>query len=201
VTSSLGGHRLSSTDLSALAGGEFTIESIRSLAAAEFSKHALLVEALRRASDRIDGVDCSTEIADAFRVLSEVQDCAPGVLTDVLTLPHLGFWAADCLVRLRAGPPGHSGTAGPPGSADLAYLAGFAAVAALRAGHPCELRLPVRDGKVFFPSLGFARLGSTADPGWASLRIDPHGARVAAGSRTVDVPSGTGHGRSAASSG
>ena len=128
-------HHLDETVLSALGVGEFTVASIRKLAAAESSKHALLLEAIRRASNQAGPADGGTEIANAISVLAEVQARAPGVISEILALPQLGFWAADCLTRLRACLPGEPA---PSLSADLGHLAGFAAVAALRAGHHCE---------------------------------------------------------------
>jgi HEXXH motif-containing protein len=192
-------HHLDETVLSALGVGEFTVASIRKLAAAESSKHALLLEAIRRASNQAGPAEGGTEITNAISVLAEVQARAPGVISEILALPQLGFWAADCLTRLRAGRPGEPA---PSLSADLGHLAGFAAVAALRAGHHCELKLPVRDGRVFFPALGVARLAGQRGAGragaaenareaWACLRIDTRGAKVVLGARSVSLPVGS----------
>ncbi|GAA5007679.1 FxsB family cyclophane-forming radical SAM/SPASM peptide maturase [Kitasatospora paranensis] len=94
---------------------------------------------------------------DAWQLLTALDADAPRGLDAVLGHPYVRAWAARCLL-------------GEPG-ADLGTLAELAAAAALRAGIPFELPVPVRDGFVHLPTLGRlmvggvgeARLAGTAD--------------------------------------
>ena len=176
---------LATTDLAALAANEYPIDIVRRLRAAESGKHAFLVEVLRRAV-RHAARDTNAEVLGAaVAVLAEMQAIAPGVVEDVLALPHVGFWAADCVSRLR----GDQSLPGDPASRlDLAHVAGFAAVAALRARYPFEIAVPVRDGTVVLPTMGRVLIGHDDTSRWARVRLDGDRATVTAGSSTVDIP-------------
>ena len=158
------------------------------LRAAELSKSTLLVEALRRSVRRAGAGGGAELLRKAAVVLGAVQERAPEVVTEVLMLPHVGLWAADCLARLRSGAGGRPGQR-PPTCHDLGHLATFAAVSALRIGYPFELVLPMHRGLVSFPSVGAARLSRRDDCRWAVVTQDRRGAAVRSARRTVRLPS------------
>jgi HEXXH motif-containing protein len=153
-------HQLPDTAFTALAAGGGDSAVIRLLREAQQSKHTMLLHAIAKAADDADPADPSIA---AFRVgydlLSRIQMADPGACTWLLSLPHLGGWAHDGLIRLDQGTP-----------PDFAYLACAAASGAVRAGVPFELDVPVRDGCVLLPGLG--RLDVGGEPPWVRLRYD-----------------------------
>ena len=88
-----------------------------------------------------------------------MQLADPYTLEWLLNLPHIGVWSHDFLIRGDAGRPPNFG-----------YLAAAAAAAAVRAGVPFELDVPVTDGRVLLPGLGHFH-GIDQDS-WARLRSD-----------------------------
>jgi HEXXH motif-containing protein len=159
-------HTLPEVAFTALAEGGGDPDTIRLLRDAQLSKHLLLLHAISGAAVGSDPG------AAAFRagyvVLTQVQAADPGLAAWLLGLPHVGAWAHDCLVRLDQG-----------GAADFAYFACLAAAAAIRAGMPFELDVPVRNGLILLPGLGCWQLPGY--PAWTRLHCD--GERVAAGDR------------------
>lgn len=191
MTRPLSFHSLTDSDVSALAEGNFTAAAIHRLSAAQASKNALLLEALRRAASHAGLTGRSAMFSDSMALLSDVQSGAPGVAAAVLGLPQFGFWTSGCLTRLRSSTNDAAAISPPALATEIAHLGCFAAVAALRAGRYCDITLPVTNGSVFLPSLGVARLGDPGEPEWAKLLIDRHGARVVAGQKSVIIPIGT----------
>jgi HEXXH motif-containing protein len=173
VVSARPDHRISRSELRSLAVGEFPLPLIRRLRAAELSKNLLLVTALRQELSRLKppGTDL---VESASGVLADVQLSSPDAVAEVMRLPHLSMWAADGFSRLRAG----RHAVDPMSAIDLAPLGAFAAVAALRARHPFELRLPIRNGMVTFPGLGRATIGPLGHSGWATIRSEGNSALI-----------------------
>ena len=164
-------HQLPDTAFTALAAGGGDPAVIRLLREAQQSKHTMLLHAIAKAAGDADPADPGIA---AFRVgydlLTRIQRADPGVCTWLLSLPHLGGWAHDGLIRLDQGTP-----------PDFAYLACAAASGAVRAGVPFELDVPVRDGCVLLPGLG--RLDVGGEPAWVRLRYD--GEQLAADDRVT----------------
>jgi HEXXH motif-containing protein len=138
-------HRLPEDIFTALASGAGGSAAVRQLTDAEHSKHLMLLHVI---SDAIGGADAGAAPAIAafqvgYRLLTAVQAAEPAALAWVLGLPQIGGWAHDSLIHLDQGE-----------SPDFAYLAIVAAAAAVRAGVPFELDVPVRDGRVLLPGLG-----------------------------------------------
>lgn len=176
-------HQLTPEELAALAGGGFTEDLVACLRSAEISKHVLLMEAVRRETARRGGAE--PRLVDlALEVLQAAEASRPDVVAGLLALPSLGLWAVECLLRLR------SGTTGPDGPV-VGHLAGFAAVAALRAGLRSRLRLPVIDGFVHLPTLGRAAVPPGAGAEWAEFRCDREGATLVSGSWEARVAAGS----------
>ena len=181
-------HRLSDADLAVLTSGKFPAEIICKLQAAELSKSTLLIESLRRNWRRTGAGSSGELLRKAAAVLGAVQEHAPDVAADVLALPHVGLWAADCLSRIRSGSRGQHDQQ-LPSYYDLGQLATFASVSALRIGYPFKLVLPVHCGSLSLPSIGTARLGRADNCRWAVVTHDQRGVVIRSARRTVRLPS------------
>jgi HEXXH motif-containing protein len=164
-------HRLPETAFTMLATGEGGRAVVSQLREAQHSKHTMLLLAIAGAADDADPADPGTvAFRAAYELLTRIQALDPGASRWLLTLPHLGSWAHDALIRLeRESVP------------DFAYLACAVAAAAVRAGVPFDLDVPVRDGCVLLPGLG--RLDVGGKTAWVRLRCD--GEQLTAGDRVV----------------
>ncbi len=153
-------HRLPQAMFGALAAGGGSLAAFRYLREAQQSKHMMLLHAVAEAAD---GTDPAASGAVAFRagygLLTRIQAADPGASAWLLSLPNLGGWAHDCLIRLEQGL-----------TPDLAHITCVAAAAAVRAGTPFEIDVPVHDGRVLLPGLGSLRIVSQSP--WIQLRCD-----------------------------
>ena len=164
-------HRLSETAFTALAAGRGDPAVIRLLQGAQQSKHTMLLHAIAEAVGDGDPADQGVVAFRAgYELLTRIQAADPGGSAWLLGLPHLGGWAHDGLIRLDQDT-----------SPDFAYLACAAAAAAVRAGVPFELDVPVRGGHVLLPGLG--RLAAGDEAAWVQLRYD--GKHLAVGDSVV----------------
>ena len=138
-------HQLSEEAFVALAHGDGDPEVIRQLREAQRSKHLMLVRIVAQAAEAADQASLAAAAFQAgYQLLTAVQAADPDSLAWLLGLPHVGAWGHDCLARLDQGLV-----------PDFGYLAGAAASAAVRAGVGFSLDLPVRDGRVLLPGLGY----------------------------------------------
>jgi HEXXH motif-containing protein len=169
-------HGLPETAFAALAAGGGNSDVIRLLCDTQQSKHIMLLHAIARAAGDADPAEPAiVAFRDGYELLTRVQESDSAAFTWLLSLPHLGGWANDGLIRLDQGTP-----------PDFAYLAYAAASGAVRAGVPFELDVPVRDDHVLLPGLGriaAGRLGGTDEPAWIRLRYD--GSQLTAGDDVV----------------
>lgn len=133
-------HRLPRDLFQALARGQGGATAIRALTDAQHSKHLILLTGVRTAAAADDRY-----AARGFELLAQVQRRDPAAAAAVITYPAVGAWAAR---TLRG--------AGPRAGADPARLSAVAAAAAIRAGLPAEIEVPVTGGVVMLPSLGAA---------------------------------------------
>lgn len=108
----------------------------------------------------------------AWDRLVELDVTAPAAVADVLGHPFVRRWAHRC-VRT-------------PALADLGRLAAVAAAAAIRAGVPGDLDVPLRDGVLSLPTLGSLSWPDATGP--VTVTAVPGGFRARAGGRTVTVP-------------
>jgi uncharacterized protein len=157
----------------ALAAGRGGREAIRELAAAERSKHGLLLRGVIKDAEAA-GADQARFVQDGRAVLSAVEHHNPRVAAQTMSYPSVGAWAMRTVRALRGG----SGTSG----AYPARLAAVAAAAAVRSG--LDVEVPVRSdaGLVDLPSLGAARVdadvamvrssGGHAEIRWRQGRVD-----------------------------
>ncbi len=134
-------HRLSAEHIAALATGAGSAGAVDVLRRSQHSKHVLLLRAI---------ADVSPAVAEAWNLLARVQRENAEAAADVVRYPAVGAWAYRTVLALHGG-PGHPG-ATPDG------LAAVAVAAAVKAGTPAELDVPVRGGRLTLPSIGAAEL-------------------------------------------
>jgi HEXXH motif-containing protein len=147
-----------------LAEGGGSPATMRRLGEAQRSKHLMLLHAIAAAAAGPEPGPAAFRAG--YERLARIQDTAPGAAAWLLGLPHLGGWVHDTLIHLDQGT-----------AADFGHFACLVAAAAIRAGQPVDLDVPVRDGRVRLPGLGSLPVAS--EKAWVRLRSD--GARVTAG--------------------
>jgi HEXXH motif-containing protein len=157
---------ISDDEFGALASGAEDAHVIPALQAGQYSKRAHLLRAvLDYAAQSCPRPYRDSRAEHAFRVLAEVQDAMPAVVTETLLHPQVGGWAAHAL-RQMSGTPGDTTAI----TACLRHLGSIAASAALRAGIDFETSAPIRDGQVVLPMLGCVELADVGDESSASIR-------------------------------
>jgi HEXXH motif-containing protein len=167
--------------------GEAQASGLRRLRAAELGKHkAILATIVRIASARPD-VAFERTLGSPYRLLAEVEGRAPGVTESVLALPQFGAWADYCFRRLIA--PASEERDAVPLTTELGHLALLAATAAMRAGMPFRLEVPLREGAATFPGLGTARPGAREPWEWGLAWQAADGWRVCSSVSTTIIPS------------
>lgn len=153
-------HRLPQTVFGEFAAGGGDQDAIRYLCEAQQSKHMMLLHAI---AEEADGAAIPAYGKAAFwagyALLTQVQATDPGTGAWLLSLPNLGGWAHDCLVRPEQGL-----------APDLAHITCFAAAAAVHAGIPFEIDVPVLNERVQLPGLGSLRIAGQSP--WITLRSD-----------------------------
>jgi uncharacterized protein len=99
---------------------------------------------------------CSCQIAaDAWGLICVLDQSAPDAVREVLEHPFARAWAVSCRSA-----PAECGAASASPARDLAA---FAAAAAVRAGMPAELRVPLHGGVLHLPTLGAYEVGPSPD--------------------------------------
>jgi HEXXH motif-containing protein len=160
-------HKLSEEAFTVLASGGSDPAIVQHLREAQCSKHLMLLHAIASEAESVDPEDHDIAAFRAgYELLTRVQKADPASLAWLLGLPHIGAWAHDGIEGKNQGLP-----------PDFGYLAGAAAAAALRAGIQFELDVPVRDGKILIPGLGYFH--AIDQDAWIKLRSD--GGRLTVG--------------------
>ncbi len=164
--------------------------SPRRLRPVELGKHKALLGGIIRLANRHAIPDRERALGIPYRLLSEVAVLTPPVVTDILASPQFGAWANDALRCLLTGAPAMNGV---PRAIGLGRLALFAATAAVRAGHPFDVTIPLTDGMASFPALGSAYVdapstGAARPWEWGRAWLDDTGCHVQSPSATVDIP-------------
>jgi len=147
-----------------LAEGGGSPATVRRLGEAQRSKHLMLLHAIAEAA--VGPGPGPAAFRAGYEQLARIQAAAPGAAAWLLGLPHLGGWVHDTLIHLDQGT-----------AADFGHFACLVAAAAIRAGLPVDLAVPVRDGQVRLPGLGSLLLAN--EKAWVRLRSD--GEQVTAG--------------------
>jgi HEXXH motif-containing protein len=172
-------HQLPEKAFARLAAGEGDQFVVGELRQAQQSKHTMLLHAIAEAAGHADGVEAyPAAFRAAYELLTQIQATSHATFAWLLALPHLGGWAHDTLLRLDQGP-----------TPDFAYLASLAGAAAVRAGLPFDIDVPLRDGGVLLPGLGRLGIADGPDQGqpdefggsWIRLRGDGEQVTVGGG--------------------
>lgn len=170
-------HRLPDDAFGALAAGGGGVRALHHLAAAQYSKHVLLLRGVVATAEAISHPQAA-HARHAYDLLADIQEQAPGDVDSVLRHPAVGAWAWRTLQAL------HGGAAMV--GAEPGRLTALAATAAIRSRTPCTLDIPVTDGAITFPALGMATLPGPAST--AVVRCAAGGAAVFAAGGRILVP-------------
>jgi HEXXH motif-containing protein len=161
-------HFLPRAAFSELAEGGGSPATVRLLGDAQRSKHLMLLYAIAEAAtgDEAVGGTAPPDFRVAYDLMVLIQAAAPETAAWLLSLPHLGGWVHDTLIHFEQGT-----------QADFDHFACLAAAAAIRAGVPFQLDVPVRDGRVRLPGLGSLHVAAQEPV----IRLHSDGERVTAG--------------------
>lgn len=172
-------HRLTGDELARLAAGHGSAETIASLEAVQVSRRKLLLIAVRHV---LEGGRAGHEVTAAADILDAAGDRDPGSIRAVLLHPFLEVWAARIL---RGGPTS--------AHADIGYLQGLAAAAAIRSGIDAEVPVRLRGGRVLLATLGTVVAGDGHETGSATVTTGPcpGSASVRALGRDIRLAPGT----------
>jgi len=163
-------HQLPAEAFAALASGDGNPAVVRHLGEVQRSKHLMLLHAIAAEAETVHpGSRETAAVRESLDLLRAVQVADPDTLAWLFGLPHIGAWTHDCLERRTQGL-----------RPDFGYLAAAAAAAAVRARIRFELDVPVRDGRVLFPGLGYFH-GFDRD---SSVRLRGDGVRLTVGAIT-----------------
>ena len=174
-------HPLPEAAFTELAEGGGSPATMRLLGDAQRSKHLMLLHAIAEAAGGPESGPAAFRAG--YEQLARIRDTAPGAAAWLLGLPHLGGWVHDTLIHLDQGT-----------AADFGHFACLVAAAAIRAGLPVDLAVPVRGGRVRLPGLGSLLVAS--ETSWVRLRGDGEqvtvGDEFAAEARRLVPDDGTG---------
>ncbi|MFF4414109.1 HEXXH motif domain-containing protein [Streptosporangium sp. NPDC001559] len=168
-------HRIPGEMFAELARGGGGTAAVTCLAAAQHSKHVLLVRGVLEAA-RACGHPEAAATRRAYDLLATIQRAHPDVVNAVVRHPAVGAWARRTIKALEAGAP----------EAAPGRLAALAAVAAIRSGTTCDIDVPAVEGVVTLPSLGQAVLSPTVS--CVTVQCDPECAEVTAEGVIVRIP-------------
>ncbi|WP_185124018.1 HEXXH motif domain-containing protein [Streptomyces sp. TLI_185] len=159
-------HTISAKGLDGLLQGRGDGAVIDELLGAEHSRRLLLLRALY---DRSVGLssgsdDSPLSLSDAWELLERVQAQSPEVVEAVLMAPGTGTWLS-CSLRILQ----KTLDSEVPAWATLGHLASLAAASAAAARIEFTLTVPVNQGTVSLPSLGYAVLPTDED--WTTARV------------------------------
>jgi uncharacterized protein len=168
-------HGISPEIFDALAAGGGGIEAVRDLAAAQHSKHLILLQGVLAAARKADHEHYPLA-RRGWDLLAAVHRHDRAAADAVIRHPAVGAWALRTVRALRGEPA-------IPG-AEPGRLGAVAAAAAIRAKLPSEIELVATDETVVLPSLGAAAVAGPL----AVVRTTAHHAEVSSASRRVEIP-------------
>jgi uncharacterized protein len=185
----------------ALAAGGGGAEAVRKLAAAQYSKHVILLRGVLVAAEAADH-ELAKLARQGFDLLTVVQQHARAAADAVIKYPSVGAWALQATRNLHRGSAGKDDGPTAP-AAEPSGLFWVAAAAAIRAGLTAEIDAPVVDGVIVLPSLGVARVdaervtvrtaGDGASIGWpdGTIELSSDGSASAAWSGLRHIKAGS----------
>jgi HEXXH motif-containing protein len=150
-----------------LADGRFDPDAITGLRSGERSRRLLLLRAvLKYARARPDSTGPLPSVDSAWHLLLRAESAAPNVVAEMLADPQTGTWVAHAVRRLRDVRGDRA-----PLWFHVGQLHAFAVAAAVRAGLPADLAVPVWAGDLLLPSLGCLRLPTDVEWGYAEVAV------------------------------
>jgi HEXXH motif-containing protein len=177
-------HRVSLTNLDAMAAGRSDAAVVAQLGQADRSRRLTLLRAvLDSAAELKPAMSPLPPLDEAWALLIEAQHCDPAATDRVLAHPYTGLWAANVLQRLAGG-----GLGDPPLWADLGGLHRLATAAAIRAGHDFRSRVPVWRGRLMLPTLGLADVRSRREWDFAQVHAERGHVLVRGPAGSVQLP-------------
>ncbi|MFJ2033400.1 HEXXH motif domain-containing protein [Streptosporangium sp. NPDC087985] len=150
------------------------MDAARLLAAAQYSKHVLLVRGVVDTA-RVTGHPQAGDARLGYDLLTAVQSRHPEAVDTVLRYPSVGAWARHTVRKLS-----EPGAPAVPGQ-----LGALAVAAALRSGTACTVEVPVAEGTITIPSVGQILVPGGAAR--ATVRCTPEGAEVAGDGFRIEV--------------
>lgn len=160
----------------ALAAGGGGGTAARALAAAEWSKHVTLLRGVLAAA-QVAGGEQTVLARRGYDLLAEVQRYDSVAAGTVIRNPSVGAWARRAILTSGGG-------SAVMVTAQPGRLSAVAVAAAIRAGLPAEIEVPVSGGSVMLPTLGTAQaVGSTA-----VVRTAPGSTQVCSGEGKIELP-------------
>ena len=146
-------HQLSGAAFEALAAGGGRPEVMRELAAAQYSKHLVLLRGVLAAAEQGDR-EQALLVRRACDLLTAAQRRDPAAARSVIGHPAVGAWALHTVRASRGGPP-------VPG-AEPGGLSRVAAAAASRARMQADVEVTPVAGTLMLPSLGAVRIPASS---------------------------------------
>jgi uncharacterized protein len=174
-----GYHRMPPDLLAAMAAGGGGQEAARILSATQRSKHALLLRGVVMVSAATGHAEAALA-EHGYDLLGNVGRRDPGTVAALIRHPSVGAWAYRTVLGLGNGSVMNGAT---PGG-----LTAVAAAAAVRAGVPAEIEVPLTDGLLMLPSLGAATFSGDSQGGLATVRVTPCRAEVTTSDCRVVIP-------------
>lgn len=178
-------HRFPKQHFDALCSGLGGPEAVRELRRTEYSRRLLLLKLVFEALDA-SAATCGplAPALTAWETLSDAQAVAPAEFEDLLMHPQVGSWAAFAVRRARG-----KVSSDQPLWIDLGGLHTLSLIAAARVGLHRRMRLPVRHGRIMFPTLGMAFISDIADPGYTEAEAGDRRIRLPAADVEMFLPS------------
>lgn len=140
TSADLATHRTPRSVFDEFCSGPVAETSMAAIKAGQHSLRRLRLLAL------LDVLPVDVALEQAWSILVDVDDRSPEIVADVLMHPSVGVWLMRAL-RVRQADWNEFG-----------YLYSLVAAAAVRAGHPCDIEVPVMGGIVSLPTVGAVRL-------------------------------------------
>ncbi|MEU1517116.1 HEXXH motif-containing putative peptide modification protein [Streptomyces sp. NPDC005811] len=182
-------YRVPPGTLVGIAVGDVRAADVALLDSAERSRLVLALRAILELSphpeERWPGGAPPTRPAAAWNLLSAAQRADPGAVEAVFHDPAVAAWAFQLVRQLAHGVVPPDG-ASPYSAATL--LGSVAAAAAIRAGTRCSLRVPVRGGRLWLPSLGLTAAVGRGDWALVGIECGPSGTVVYGDSGSLRMP-------------
>lgn len=140
------GYRVTTRLLDETFAGPVSASTMAELRASQHSRRLLLLKVVREHAPHLE---------DSWRILVAADRRSPDAVRQVLTYPAVGTWLVRAIRKAR-GVISDS----VPVAAELDYLTSVAAAAAIRAGVPASIDVPVWHGLMSLPTIGRFDIGN-----------------------------------------